>query len=272
MADFKKINDVRVAVIGLGYVGLPAVEFGRHLDTVGFDIDPQRIGSAEARPDPGSRRGRAACSAAPPVHDRAEKLRGCDVYTSPCRRRSIFRRSGRTLPRYVPPADRGPVSGGRGVYESTVYPGCTEEDCAPILGSCRLSSTRTSSATPRTHQSGRQGTPSDDDPQDHVGVHPGGGEFVDGLYGRITEAAPIPRRAFAGEAAKVINTQRRQHRADQRTGADLQPDGSDTLEVLQAAGTKWNFLPFRPGPSVATDRRRSVLSDARRRRSVTTPK
>ncbi|MDH5277068.1 MAG: Vi polysaccharide biosynthesis UDP-N-acetylglucosamine C-6 dehydrogenase TviB, partial [Gammaproteobacteria bacterium] len=138
MTNFKKIDDARVTVVGLGYVGLPlAVEFGRHLDTVGFDIDPKRIADLRAGNDFTLETDTEELKAAKHLKftTELEALRGRDVYIV-------------TVPTPIDAAKRPDISAlraasrtvgqvlGKGaivVYESTVYPGCTEEDCAPIL-------------------------------------------------------------------------------------------------------------------------------------------
>ena len=138
MTSFKKTADARVAIVGLGYVGLPlAVEFGKHLDTLGFDIDAERIAELKAGNDRTLETDASELAEAKHLRFSTdlEALRGRDVYIV-------------TVPTPIDAAKRPDISAlraasrtvgqvlGKGaivVYESTVYPGCTEEDCAPIL-------------------------------------------------------------------------------------------------------------------------------------------
>ncbi|MCL4721499.1 MAG: Vi polysaccharide biosynthesis UDP-N-acetylglucosamine C-6 dehydrogenase TviB, partial [Gammaproteobacteria bacterium] len=138
MTQFKAVSETKVAIVGLGYVGLPlAVEFGRHLDTVGFDIDPGRIADLSAGRDATLETEASELAAARRLGFTTDigALRGRDVYIV-------------TVPTPIDAAKRPDISAlraasrtvgqvlGKGavvVYESTVYPGCTEDDCAPIL-------------------------------------------------------------------------------------------------------------------------------------------
>jgi len=252
------LRDCRIAVVGLGYVGLPlAVEFGKHFDTTGFDIDPQRI--AELR------RGRDRTLEVEPRELRsakrlrftaqAEELRRCRVFvvTVPTpideyKRPDLtpLERASETVGRYL---KRGDLV----IYESTVYPGCTEEFCVPILE--RVSglafntdffagySPERINPGDRTHRlpSIRKVT---------SGSTPDAAGFVDDLYATIITAGTHPASSIrVAEAAKVIeNTQRDVNIALVNELAMIfNRLGIDTQEVLEAAGSKWNFLPFRPG-------------------------
>jgi len=251
-------RDSRIGVLGLGYVGLPlAVEFGRRYDTTGFDINPERI--AELR------RGRDRTLEVEPKELRAAKrlrftpeladLRRCNVYVvtvpTPI---DEFKR-----PDLVPLERASESVGGvlkRGdvvIYESTVYPGCTEEFCVPILE--RASGL----AFNRDFYAGY--SPERINPGDKThrlpgirkvtsGSTPEIAAFVDQLYGSIITAGTHPASSIrVAEAAKVIeNTQRDVNIALVNELAMIfNRLGIDTQEVLEAAGSKWNFLPFRPG-------------------------
>ena len=256
--EFPPVEQVKIGVIGLGYVGLPlAAEFGKHLETVGFDIDAGRVAELRAGRDRTLEVGEEQLRSAHrmQVTDNAEDLQGCDVIIvavptpvdaykqpdlAPLRAASAI--AGRAL-------KRGAVV----VFESTVYPGCTEEVCAPILAAC--------SGLVPDEDFFLGYSPERINPGDHErrlvsivkitsGSTPAAADFVDRLYASMvpagTHRAPSIRVA---EAAKVIeNTQRDVNIALVNELAMLfHRLGIDTAQVLAAAGTKWNFLPFRPG-------------------------
>ena len=258
MTEFKKIDDAKVAIIGLGYVGLPlAVEFGRHLDTVGFDIDPRRISDLEAGNDFTLETDAEELKAAKRLRFTTglDMLRGRDVYIV-------------TVPTPIDAAKRPDISAlraasrtvgqvlGKGsvvVYESTVYPGCTEEDCAPILeqvSGLKLNEDFFVGYSPERINPGDKEHRLTTIRKITSGSTPAAAKFVDALYGRIITAGTYPASSIrVAEAAKVIeNTQRDVNIAlINELALIFNRMGLDTLEVLQAAGTKWNFLPFRPG-------------------------
>jgi UDP-N-acetyl-D-galactosamine dehydrogenase len=258
MTTFKKIDDARVAIVGLGYVGLPlAVEFGRHLDTVGFDVDPKRIADLKAGNDFTLETDAQELKAAKHLQFTTdlEALRGRDVYIV-------------TVPTPIDAAKRPDISAlraasrtvgqvlGKGaivVYESTVYPGCTEEDCAPILeqvSGLRLNQDFFVGYSPERINPGDKEHRLTTIRKITAGSTPAAATFVDALYGRIITAGTFPASSIrVAEAAKVIeNTQRDVNIAlINELALIFNRMGLDTLEVLQAAGTKWNFLPFRPG-------------------------
>ena len=250
--------DPRIGIVGLGYVGLPlAVEFGKHFDTLGFDIDPARLAELGEGHDHTMEVDGASLAAASRLRysgDLAD-LAACDVYIV-------------TVPTPIDEAQRPDLSpleracrmlGGllkRGdlvIFESTVYPGTTEEVCVPILESgsglvfnvdfhCGYSPERIN-------------------PGDHArrvvdirkltsGSTPEAAERVDALYRTIIRAGTHKTSSVRiAEAAKVIeNVQRDVNIAlVNELALIFNRLGIDTGEVLAAAGTKWNFLPFRPG-------------------------
>ncbi|MBE2209960.1 MAG: nucleotide sugar dehydrogenase, partial [Xanthomonadaceae bacterium] len=250
--------EARIAIVGLGYVGLPlAVEFGKHHDTVGFDIHAGRIAelrggrdsTLEVEPDLLAQATRLAYS------DDPADIAGCNVYivTVPtpidgARRPDLapLLKASETIGRALKPGDVV-------VYESTVYPGCTEEACVPVLE--RISGL----AFNRDFFVGY--SPERINPGDKAhrvtsilkvtsGSTPEVADFVDALYAGIIEAGTHKAASIkVAEAAKVIeNTQRDLNIALVNDLAILFDKlGIDTLDVLEAAGTKWNFLPFRPG-------------------------
>lgn len=258
MTNFKQINDAKVAIVGLGYVGLPlAVEFGRHLDTVGFDIDPKRIADLQAGNDFTLETDSHELKAATHLKFATDlaALRGRDVYIV-------------TVPTPIDAAKRPDISAlrsasrtvgqvlGKGaivIYESTVYPGCTEDDCAPILeqvSGLKLNKDFYVGYSPERINPGDKEHRLTTIRKITAGSTPDAAKFVDALYGRIITAGTYPASSIrVAEAAKVIeNTQRDVNIAlINELALIFNRMGLDTLEVLQAAGTKWNFLPFRPG-------------------------
>ena len=279
------LSNTRIALIGLGYVGLPlAVEFGKRYPTVGFDIRAARIEEL--------RRGHDSTLEVEPellaqatqlsfTHQLAD-IAQCNVYIV-------------TVPTPIDAAKRPDLTplikaseaigsilkpGDTVIYESTVYPGCTEEVCVPILERVSAlqyeAASRAQGALPQLQPPYVGAAPGRDsaaatfaigysperiNPGDKAhrvtnilkvtsGSTPDTADFVDALYKSIitagTHKAPSIKVA---EAAKVIeNTQRDLNIALVNDLAILfNKLGIDTLDVLEAAGTKWNFLPFRPG-------------------------
>lgn len=247
-----------VAVIGLGYVGLPlAVEFGKQRPVVGFDINPARVAELQAGDDHTLECSRNELRAA--THLRYS----CD--SADLKKAQVFIV---TVPTPVDQANRPDMlplvkasktvgaalkKGDVVIYESTVYPGATEEVCVPVLEQvsglkynrdfyCGYSPERINPGD-KEHRlpSIRKVT---------SGSTPEVAEAVDALYAQIVTAGTHKASSIrVAEAAKVIeNTQRDVNIAlMNELSLIFHRLGIDTLEVLQAAGTKWNFLPFRPG-------------------------
>jgi len=248
----------RLAVIGLGYVGLPlAAELGRIYPTLGFDIDPERVAELRAGCDRTREVAPEALARAEQleVTDRTAALADCNVYivTVPTpidehRRPDLtpLLAASRTVGEVLSPGDVV-------IYESTVYPGATEDDCAPALEAASgLVCNRDFflGYSPERVNPGDTAHRIPDIVKVTAGSTPEVAAFVDGLYAQIitagTHRAPSIRVA---EAAKVIeNTQRDVNIALVNELAMLfNRLGLDTEAILAAAGTKWNFLPFRPG-------------------------
>jgi UDP-N-acetyl-D-galactosamine dehydrogenase len=247
----------RISVVGLGYVGLPvAVAFGKQARVVGFDIDPGRIAELEAGHDSTREVGDAELAEADILFTADPRdLREADFHIV-------------AVPTPVDVAKRPDLTpvlkasetvgsqlkaGDIVVYESTVYPGATEEDCVPVLE-------RTSGLV-----CGRDFTvgfsPERINPGDHVhrfttitkvvsGQDAATLDTVAEVYASVVTAG-VHRASSVkvAEAAKVIeNTQRDLNIAlMNELSLIFERMGIDTLDVLAAAGTKWNFLPFRPG-------------------------
>jgi len=252
------IKDVKLGVIGLGYVGLPlAVEFSRCYDTVGFDRDGARINELGQGID---RTGEVPQLALGPQQRLAftaneEDLARCNVYViavptpvnddkSPDL--SYLVSASTLVGEYL---GKGDIV----IYESTVYPGATEEVCVPVL---EQESGLEYNADFFVGYSPERINPGDSDRKLTTickitsASTPDAADFVDALYAKIITAGTYRASSIqVAEAAKVIeNTQRDVNIALVNEFSILfNKLGLDTLEVLEAAGTKWNFLPFRPG-------------------------
>ena len=250
--------NARVCVIGLGYVGLPlAVEFGKSFPTVGFDVNAQRI--AELRDGHDSTLEVTGDDLASASHlsytQTSDDLRDCNVYivTVPT---PIDRHKRPDLQ----PLEKASVTigallgeGDVVIYESTVYPGATEEVCVPILereSGLRLNETFYVGYSPERINPGDHEHRVTNIMKVTSGSNPQAAEFVDQLYRSIITAGTHKTSSIrVAEAAKVIeNTQRDVNLAlVNELSVLFDKLGVDSLEVLEAAGTKWNFLPFRPG-------------------------
>jgi UDP-N-acetyl-D-galactosamine dehydrogenase len=254
----QQLENTRIAIVGLGYVGLPlAVEFGRRYDTVGFDIRAARVEELRAGHDHTLEVDAAELAAATRLRFSAQLdgIRGCNVYivTVPTPIDAAKRPDLTPLVKASESLGQVLKRGDIVVYESTVYPGCTEEVCIQILERVSgLAYNRDFFAgySPERINPG--------DKQHRVtsilkvtsGSTPEVADFVNRLYGSIITAGTYKASCIkVAEAAKVIeNTQRDLNIALVNDLAKLfNTLGIDTLEVLEAAGTKWNFLPFRPG-------------------------
>ncbi|TDO16651.1 MULTISPECIES: Vi polysaccharide biosynthesis UDP-N-acetylglucosamine C-6 dehydrogenase TviB [Halomonas] len=252
------MDSVRLGVIGLGYVGLPlAVEFGKLMPTVGFDINSKRINelrggvdhTLEVEPD------LLAEATQLSFTSDLDALRGCNVYIVTVPTPIDASRRPDLTPLIKASETLGQVVGQGDVviYESTVYPGATEEDCVPVIE--RISGL-TYNRDFFAGYSPERINPGD---KEHrvtsiikvtSGSTPEVAEFVDSLYRRVITAGTHKASSIAvAEAAKVIeNTQRDVNIAlINELAVIFNRLGIDTEEVLQASGTKWNFLPFRPG-------------------------
>ena len=247
-----------IGIIGLGYVGLPlAIAFGRLHPTLGLDINTQRIAalrtgcdsSGEASADELASAIHLSLSADPAA------LRDCNVFiiTVPTPVDAARRPDLTPLRLASETVGQALKHGDVVIFESTVYPGCTEEYCLPILE--RLSGLK-------LHQDFALGySPERINPGDKQrrlpdvikvtsGSSPEAARFVDELYRQIIHAGThLASSIRVAEAAKVIeNTQRDVNIALVNELAILfHRLGLDSSEVLAAAGSKWNFLPFRPG-------------------------
>ncbi|HEY5822859.1 MAG TPA: nucleotide sugar dehydrogenase [Cyclobacteriaceae bacterium] len=248
----------KIGVIGLGYVGLPlAVEFGKVLDVVGFDIDRSRIDelkkgfdrTREVEPEGLKLSGRLTYSYE--IND----LKGVNYFivTVPTPVDEFKKPDLRPLQSASKTVGSVLKKGDIVIYESTVYPGCTEEVCVPVLETisglkfnvdffCGYSPERINPGDKLHRVTNIKKVTS--------GSTPEVAEKVDQLYKKIITAGTHKASSLkVAEAAKVIeNSQRDVNIAFVNELALIfERIGIDTHEVLEAAGTKWNFLPFKPG-------------------------
>jgi UDP-N-acetyl-D-galactosamine dehydrogenase len=251
-------EDVKIAIIGLGYVGLPlAVEFGKQVKTFGYDINAKRIRELESGVDSTLETTAKELAEASKLAFTASKgaLRSANVFIV-------------TVPTPVDEDKRPDLSplekasqlvgevihpGCVVIFESTVFPGCTQEVCVPII---EQHSGLVHNVDFFTGYSPERINPGD---REHrltnvikitSGSTSEAAEFVDQLYNLIVKAGTHKASSIAvAEAAKVIeNVQRDVNIAlVNELALIFKRLGIDTNDVLQAAGTKWNFLPFKPG-------------------------
>ena len=252
------LSRVRIAIVGLGYVGLPlAVEFGKRYDTVGFDIRPDRVAELQAGRDDTLEVEPAELAAATRLAYATQRdaIAECNVFivTVPTPIDSARRPDLTPLVKASEAIGAVLKRGDVVIYESTVYPGCTEEVCVPILereSGLVFNSDFHCGYSPERINPGDKAHRVTTILKVTSGSTPEAADFVDALYASIITAGTHRASSLkVAEAAKVIeNTQRDLNIALVNDLAILfNKLGIDTLEVLEAAGTKWNFLPFRPG-------------------------
>jgi UDP-N-acetyl-D-galactosamine dehydrogenase len=251
------INNAKIAVIGLGYVGLPlAVEFAKKFPVTGYDISAPRIkelrqgedSSLEVEPE-------ELASVTMTYTDQLNDVRDCNVYivTVPT-----------PIDEYKNPDLSPLISASRGIgqvitrgdiviYESTVYPGATDDDCIPVIeevSGLRFNRDFYAGYSPERINPGDKEHRVTTIKKVTSGSTPEVADYVDALYASIITAGTHKASSIkVAEAAKVIeNTQRDVNIAlVNELALIFNKLGIDTEEVLKAAGTKWNFLPFRPG-------------------------
>ena len=253
-----QLQDIHLCVIGLGYVGLPlAVEFGKHRGVLGFDINQHRIDelksgrdhTLEVSPQELAEAGQLRFSADP------ADLRACNVFivTVPTPIDEHKQPDLTPLVRASETIGKVLKKGDIVVYESTVYPGATEEVCVPVLEKFSGLSFNTdffAGYSPERINPGDKEHRVTSIKKVTSGSTPEVAELVDQLYASIITAGTHKAASIrVAEAAKVIeNTQRDVNIAlINELALIFNRMGIDTEAVLQAAGTKWNFLPFRPG-------------------------
>ena len=259
MTDTRTLHqDRKIAIIGLGYVGLPlAVEFGKGRPVVGFDINTSRINELKGGVDSTLEASAEELASAKHLSFTTdiEDIRDCDTYivTVPTPV-NAFRQPDLTPLRKASQTVGSVLKKGDIViYESTVYPGATEEDCVPILeevSGLTFNSDFTVGYSPERINPGDKKHRLPTITKVTSGSTPETADIVDALYASIIKAGTHKAASVkVAEAAKVIeNTQRDLNIAlINELAVIFNKMGIDTEDVLLAAGTKWNFLPFRPG-------------------------
>ncbi|MCU7915238.1 MAG: Vi polysaccharide biosynthesis UDP-N-acetylglucosamine C-6 dehydrogenase TviB [Candidatus Thiodiazotropha sp. (ex Gloverina cf. vestifex)] len=255
MFDFDKVH---IGVLGLGYVGLPlAVEFGKKYPTIGFDINESRVKEL--------REGRDSSLEVEPEELQAvahltyttnqDDLKACNVLIvtvpTPINQHkqpdlTLLVKASQTLGQIIKPGDIA-------IFESTVYPGATEEDCVPVIESVSglvFNKDFFIGYSPERINPGDKEHRLVNIKKVTSGSTPEVADFVDDLYNSILENGTHKASSIkVAEASKVIeNTQRDVNIALINELAQIfHRLGIDTTEVLEAAGSKWNFLPFKPG-------------------------
>lgn len=252
------LETARIAVIGLGYVGLPlAAAFGGRWDTLGYDLDSGRIAELKAGKDRTLELDpeELAASERLTYSDKAADLAGRNVFivTVPTPIDAARRPDLRALQSASRAIGQHLTQGAVVIYESTVYPGCTEEVCVPILeevSGLKFNVDFFCGYSPERANPGDREHRLTSITKVTAGSTPEAADFVDSLYAAIVEAGTHKASSIkVAEAAKVIeNTQRDVNIAlINELAMILGKLDVDTAEVLAAAGTKWNFLNFRPG-------------------------
>lgn len=253
-----KLEDAKIGIVGLGYVGLPlAVEFGKHYETVGFDINEQRVKALNTGVDETLEVSSQEMQVSQFLRytNNSVDLLECDVYivTVPTpidqsKRPDLtpLEAASRLVGQFISP-------GNVVIYESTVYPGCTEEVCLPIVeqqSGLLFNRDFFAGYSPERINPGDKERRVTNILKVTSGSNPEVAQFVDELYGSIVIAGThLASSIKVAEASKVIeNVQRDANIALVNELAMIfQRLDINTEDVLKAAGTKWNFLPFRPG-------------------------
>jgi UDP-N-acetyl-D-galactosamine dehydrogenase len=252
------LNELKIAVIGLGYVGLPlAVEFGRKRPVVGFDISIKRIDELNSAIDSTLETSREEVLAAVYLKFtyRTEELKNCNCFiiTVPTPIDSYKQPDLKPLLKASETVGKVLNKGDVVIYESTVYPGCTEENCVPVLelwSGLKFNEDFFCGYSPERINPGDRNHRLVNIKKITSGSTSEVAELVDNLYSEIIIAGTYKAKSIkVAEAAKVIeNTQRDLNIALMNELAIIfNKIGIDTESVLKAAGTKWNFMPFRPG-------------------------
>lgn len=252
------LDDIKLAVIGLGYVGLPlAAEFGKQRSVIGFDINRQRIDELNKGIDRTREVSAEELAEARGLSFSCnlDDLKGANVYivTVPTPIDEHKRPDLTPLVKASETIGKTLKKGDIVIYESTVYPGATEEDCVPVLEKVSglvFNKDFFAGYSPERINPGDKEHRVASIRKVTSGSTPDVAELVDQLYASVITAGTHKASSIkVAEAAKVIeNTQRDLNIAlINELAMIFNRMGIDTLDVLEAAGTKWNFLPFRPG-------------------------
>lgn len=252
------LQDKKIAIIGLGYVGLPlAVEFGKIRPVIGFDINPQRIAelqsgkdhTLECSPEDLAQASQLCFSCSPADLQKAQVF----IVTVPTPVDQANRPDMTPLVKASNTVGQALKQGDVVIYESTVYPGATEEVCVPVLeqhSGLKFNEDFFCGYSPERINPGDKVNTLTTIKKITSGSTPAVAYEVDALYKTIIKAGTWQASSIeVAEAAKVIeNCQRDLNIAFvNELSVIFERMGIDTLEVLEAAGSKWNFLPFRPG-------------------------
>jgi UDP-N-acetyl-D-galactosamine dehydrogenase len=248
----------KIAIIGLGYVGLPlAVEFGKHRSVIGFDINNSRIRELESGNDSTLEITNDQLNAAENLSftSNIDELADCKIFivTVPTPIDRANRPDLTPLVKASETVGRAIKSGSLVIYESTVYPGCTEEICVPVLekhSGLTFNNDFFCGYSPERINPGDKVNTLTKIKKITSGSTPEIATIVDELYASIITAGTYKATSLrVAEAAKVIeNTQRDLNIAlVNELSVIFDRLDIDTSEVLDAASSKWNFLPFRPG-------------------------
>jgi len=247
-----------IAVIGLGYVGFPlAVEFGKLYPTLGFDIDQARIAELQRGFDRTQEVSESQLATAVSLRfsSQAEDLRECNTFivTVPTPIDHFKKPDLSPLVKASEMIGRVLKKGDVVIYESTVYPGCTEEDCVPVLekhSGLVFNQDFFCGYSPERINPGDKVNTLTKIKKVTSGSTPEVAEQVDALYRSIIQAGTHKASSIkVAEASKAIENAQRDVNISFVNELALIFDrmGIDTTEVLEAAGTKWNFLNFKPG-------------------------
>lgn len=253
-----KLDNIKLSIVGLGYVGLPlAVEFGRKRPVVGFDINQRRIDELKSGRDYTLETTQEELAAAKYLSytTTLEDLRSCNCFivTVPTPIDEYKRPDLTPLIKASETVGKVLKKGDIVIYESTVYPGCTEEDCVPVLeknSGLKFNKDFYCGYSPERINPGDKEHRVTTIRKVTSGSTPEVANLVDALYNEIVTAGTHMAESIkVAEAAKVIeNTQRDLNIAlINELALIFNKMGIDTESVLRAAGSKWNFLPFRPG-------------------------
>ena len=253
-----KLQDAKLAVIGLGYVGLPlAVEFGKKFDVVGFDVKESRLKALRRFEDVTCETSKEDLQAASKLRYSGDlnDLRDRDFFivTVPTPVDKYNRPDLTPLYRASETVGKVMKPGAIVVYESTVYPGCTEEECVPVLekfSGLKFNSDFFCGYSPERINPGDKNHNLLNTKKITSGSTEEAAVIVDRLYNSILESGTHRAGSIkVAEAAKVIeNSQRDLNIAFVNELAKIfNLIGIDTNDVLEAAGTKWNFMKFKPG-------------------------
>jgi UDP-N-acetyl-D-glucosamine/UDP-N-acetyl-D-galactosamine dehydrogenase len=256
MEKFDRKN--AISVIGLGYVGLPlAVEFGKYRHVVGFDVNKNRVTELRAGKDSTLevRKEELVSARYLMVTDQVDDIVGCGIFivTVPTPIDRANRPDLTPLIRASETVGKAICPGSLIIFESTVFPGCTEEVCVPVLekeSGLKFNVDFFCGYSPERINPGDKVNTLKTIKKITSGSTESTAEAVDMLYREIIEAGTWKASSIkVAEAAKVIeNSQRDLNIAFvNELSVIFDRMGIDTLEVLEAAGSKWNFLPFRPG-------------------------